>query len=43
MTNPPAPSPKFAEMTRREKFVFVLKVAACVISFGMIYPNVMHD
>jgi hypothetical protein len=43
MAHPPAASPKFAEMTRRQKFVFVLKVAACVISFGMIYPNIMSD
>jgi hypothetical protein len=34
---------KFHEMTRRQKIIFVLKVAACVISFGMIYPNIMHD
>lgn len=30
-------------MTPRQKLVFVLKVAVCVISFGMIYPNIMHD
>lgn len=34
---------KFAEMTRRQKVIFVLKVIVCVLSFGMIYPNVMHD
>ena len=34
---------KYTEMTRRQKVVFVLKLAVCVISFGMIYPNVMHD
>ena len=34
---------KFNEMTRKQKFVFVLKVTVCVISFGMIYPNIMHD
>jgi hypothetical protein len=34
---------KFNEMTRKQKFVFVLKVAACMISFGFIYPNIMHD
>jgi hypothetical protein len=39
---PPA-SPKFAHMTRRQRIVFVLKVVVCVISFGMIYPNIMHD
>jgi hypothetical protein len=30
-------------MTRREKVVFVLKVALCILSFGFIYPNIMHD
>lgn len=34
---------KFNEMTRRQKIVFVLKITVCVISFGMIYPNIMHD
>jgi hypothetical protein len=43
MAQPPVPSPRFAEMTRREKFVFILKLALCLLSFGFIYPNVMHD
>ena len=34
---------KFSDMTRRQKFIFVLKVTVCIISFGMIYPNIMHD
>ena len=34
---------EFKEMTGKQKFVFVLKVTVCVISFGMIYPNIMHD
>lgn len=34
---------RFNEMTRREKIVFVLKVALCILSFGFIYPNIMHD
>ena len=33
----------FKEMTRRQKLVFVLKIAACILSFGFIYPNIMHD
>jgi hypothetical protein len=43
MTATPPPSPKFAQMTRRQKVVFVLKVLVCVVSFGMIYPNIMND
>ena len=34
---------RFKEMTGKQKFVFVLKVTVCVISFGMIFPNIMHD
>jgi hypothetical protein len=30
-------------MKPREKLVFVLKVALCILSFGFIYPNIMHD
>jgi hypothetical protein len=40
---PEAQSVKFSDMSRRQKFVFVLKVTVCLISFGMIYPNIMHD
>ena len=43
MVQPPAASPRFAKMSRREKFVFILKVAVCLVSFGFIYPNIMHD
>jgi hypothetical protein len=34
---------RFKDMTGKQKFVFVLKVTICVISFGMIFPNIMHD
>jgi hypothetical protein len=34
---------KYIEMTRRQKIVWVLKLTVCIISFGMIYPNIMHD
>jgi hypothetical protein len=34
---------RFKEMTGKQKFVYVLKVTVCVISFGMIFPNIMHD
>jgi hypothetical protein len=34
---------RFKDMTRNQKFVYVLKVTVCVISFGMIFPNIMHD
>jgi hypothetical protein len=37
VTQPPA------KTTRNRKFLFVLKVIVCVLSFGFIYPNIMHD
>lgn len=43
MAATPPPSLRFSEMTRRQKIVFVLKLVVCVISFGMIYPNIMND
>ena len=36
-------SRKFSEMTRREKLVFVLKVALCMVSFGFIYPHILSE
>ena len=38
-----AQSPKFKDMTLRQKTVFVLKVTVCIISGGFIYPHIMHD
>lgn len=34
---------KFADMTLREKVVYVFKVAVCLISFGFIYPHIFLD
>ena len=42
-TQTTTPSIKFKDMTGTQKLVFVLKVTLCVISGGMIYPNVMSD
>jgi len=33
----------FKEMAPRQKVVFVIKLAICIISFGMIFPNIMGD
>ena len=33
----------FKEMLPQKKLFFVLKVVACVVSFGFIFPNVMMD
>ena len=33
----------YNEMTRSQKVKFILKVIACVLTFGMAFPNVMGD
>jgi len=33
----------FKQMSPRQKTVFVLKLAVSILSFGMIYPNLMSD
>ena len=33
----------YKDMTPSQKFFFVLKVAACVLTFGFAFPNVMSD
>jgi len=48
-----APSPKapkarstgrpFGQMTRGQKALFIVKLAVCVVTFGMAFPNVMSD
>lgn len=34
---------KFADMTRRQKFVFAAKLVTCIATFGFVFPNVQHD
>lgn len=33
----------FKQMSRRQKTVFVLKLAVSILSFGMIFPNLMNE
>ena len=33
----------FKQMSGRQKTVFVLKLAASILSFGMLFPNLMSD
>ena len=33
----------FKQMSRGQKTVFILKLAVSIISFGMIFPNLMSD
>jgi hypothetical protein len=44
----PAPKPRntgrpFGRMTRSQKAWFILKLAVCIVTFGMAFPNVMSD
>jgi hypothetical protein len=33
----------YSQMSSARKVRFILKVVLCVLSFGMIFPNVMGD
>lgn len=33
----------FAQMSAARKVFFIAKLTICVLSFGMIFPNVMGD
>jgi len=33
----------FKEMSGGQKTVFIIKLAVCIVSFGMIFPNIMSD
>jgi len=33
----------YKDMSPSQKFRFILKVAACVLTFGFAFPNIMHD
>jgi hypothetical protein len=34
---------KFAQMTRRQKYVFAVKLVACIATFGYAFPNVQNS
>ncbi len=33
----------YAKMNSRQKVFFIAKVAVCILTFGMAFPNVMSD
>jgi hypothetical protein len=33
----------FKEMSPRQKWIFVLKLAVSIVTFGMVFPNLMND
>ena len=42
MSNP-KPKLSFKQMSRGQKTIFILKLAVSIVSFGMIFPNLMSD
>ena len=40
---PPLTDLKFEQMTRRQKVVFIMKVTACIATFGFAFPTVSSD
>jgi len=34
---------KFADMSGRQKSVFVAKLLVCIATFGYVFPNVQND
>jgi hypothetical protein len=34
---------KYKDMNGKEKVIFILKLAVCIMTFGMAFPNVMSD
>lgn len=45
-SRPPSPKTRgrpFSQMTGAQKALFVVKLALCIVTFGMAFPNVMSD
>ena len=34
---------KFSDMQPKQKFIWILKVIVCVLTFGFAFPGVMED
>ena len=39
----PKRKPKFSEMRPAQKAMFIVKLTISILSFGMIFPNIMSD
>jgi hypothetical protein len=37
------PGLSYRQMSPRQKVKFIAKLAVCILSFGFVFPNVMHD
>ena len=40
---PPLTDLKFEQMTRHQKVIFIMKVTACIATFGFAFPTVSSD
>jgi hypothetical protein len=43
MENPKQQGVPFEQMKPGQKVVFILKLAVCILTFGIVFPNVMSD
>ena len=43
MEEPKQEGVPFKQMTPGQKVVFILKLVVCILSFGIVFPNVMSD
>jgi hypothetical protein len=37
------PGTAFADMTRRQKWIFAGKIAACIVTFGFAFPHAQFE
>lgn len=38
----PASTP-FKQMNAKQKTIYILRIAACILSFGFLFPNAMNE
>ncbi|HSU65114.1 MAG TPA: hypothetical protein VLJ12_14735 [Burkholderiales bacterium] len=43
MEQPKQEGVPFKQMKPRQKVFFILKLAVCILTFGLVFPNVMSD
>jgi hypothetical protein len=43
MEQPKAQGKAYKDMSSQQKVLFVLKLAVCIVTFGMVFPNIMAE
>jgi hypothetical protein len=33
----------YKQMSPKQKVIFIVKLTVCILTFGMVFPNVMSD